>query len=209
MALDAGPFVRTRTRGSPSWPTARRKAGYVCADRSDWTRETTCRRGGPYVLAGTEALSSAARLQSRASPSASCSSRARCSRAHTPASCQSRRRRQHVMPEQPSWRGSNSHAVPERSTNRMPASALRSSHRGRPPFGLGGSGGSRGAMADQRASVTRGSFITPERAQTSFVRCSKPLARQGRPEIARLRYGADRACPKIVGSTPSRTGAPR
>ena len=44
------PLMRTRTRGSPSWPTARRKAGYVCADRSSWTRETTCRRGGPYVL---------------------------------------------------------------------------------------------------------------------------------------------------------------
>jgi len=52
MALDAGPFMRTRTRGSPSWPTARRKAGYVCADCSGRTAEATCRRGGPYVCAG-------------------------------------------------------------------------------------------------------------------------------------------------------------
>ena len=56
MALDAGPFMRTRTRGSPSWPTARRKAGYVCADRSSWTRETTCRRGGPYVFCRLDRL---------------------------------------------------------------------------------------------------------------------------------------------------------
>ena len=50
MALDAGPFMRTRTRGSPSWPTTlRRKAGYVFADCSEHQTQTACRRGGPYV----------------------------------------------------------------------------------------------------------------------------------------------------------------
>ena len=44
--------MRTRTRGSPSWPTAmRRKAGYVFADCSDHPIQTACRRGGPYVSA--------------------------------------------------------------------------------------------------------------------------------------------------------------
>ena len=64
--------------------------------------------------------------------------------AHTPAACQSRSLCQDVMPEQPNWRGSISHAVPEHSTKMMPARALRSSHRGRPPLGLGASGGGRG-----------------------------------------------------------------
>lgn len=52
MALDAGPFMRTRTRGSPSWPTiSHRKAGYVFADCSVHPTQTACRRGGPYVCA--------------------------------------------------------------------------------------------------------------------------------------------------------------
>ena len=43
--------MRTRTRGSPPWPTARRKAGYVCADCSRRSTETTCRRGRPCIFA--------------------------------------------------------------------------------------------------------------------------------------------------------------
>ena len=42
--------MRTRTRGSPSWPTtSRRKAGYVFADCSEHQTQTACRRGEPYV----------------------------------------------------------------------------------------------------------------------------------------------------------------
>ncbi|MCC4257623.1 HAD family hydrolase [Sphingobium lactosutens] len=42
--------MRTRTRGSPSWPTiSHRKAGYVFADCSVHPTQTACRRGGPYV----------------------------------------------------------------------------------------------------------------------------------------------------------------
>src|SRR5919107_5526021 len=49
MALDAGTFMRTGARGSPSWPGHSPKAGYVDADCSDGIAESTCRRGGPYV----------------------------------------------------------------------------------------------------------------------------------------------------------------
>ena len=52
MALRCRPLIRTRTRGSRSWPTAScRKAGYVFADCSDRQTQTTCRRGGLYVWA--------------------------------------------------------------------------------------------------------------------------------------------------------------
>src|SRR4051812_47841722 len=49
MALDAGPFIRTGTRGSPSWPGSNPETGYVDADCSDRSAEAACRRGGPYV----------------------------------------------------------------------------------------------------------------------------------------------------------------
>ena len=42
--------MRTRPRGSPSWPGACSEAGYVGADCSEADRKTTCRRGGPYVF---------------------------------------------------------------------------------------------------------------------------------------------------------------
>jgi hypothetical protein len=97
--------------------------------------------------AGTLAESSDARNQSIWSASPSRSSSTWCILRHTPASCQSRRRRQQVMPlPQPiSW-GSISQGMPLRSTNRIPVSAARFATRGRPPFGLGGSGGSNGSM---------------------------------------------------------------
>jgi hypothetical protein len=63
-----------------------------------------------------------------------------------PAVAQSRSRRQQVIPlPQPiSW-GRYSQGMPVFSTNKIPVSAARSGTRGRPPFGLGGSGGSNGA----------------------------------------------------------------
>src|SRR5215207_8411195 len=44
-----GPFIRTGTRGSPSWPGSNPETGYVDADCSDQSAEAACRRGGPYV----------------------------------------------------------------------------------------------------------------------------------------------------------------
>jgi hypothetical protein len=127
---------------------------------------------GAPLFAATAALSSAARLQSSCPASESRSSSTRCSPVQTPASCQSRNLRQQVMPEQPSSRGSISQGMPERRTKTIPAKAARSSQRGRPPLGLGGSEGSSGSMAAQRSSETRGLFIPPQRSSRSFVRCS-------------------------------------
>jgi hypothetical protein len=108
-------------------------------------------------LAGTLEPSRLARDQSIWSASPSRSSRARCRRCHTPACSQSRKRRQQVTPlPQPSSCGRASQGRPVLSTNKMPVSAARSDTRGRPPLGLGGSGGSNGAIASQSASLTSG-----------------------------------------------------
>src|SRR5215218_1814469 len=56
MALDAGPFIRTGTRGSPSWPGSNPETGYVDADCSDQSAEAACRRGGPYVEGAVRGL---------------------------------------------------------------------------------------------------------------------------------------------------------
>ena len=104
-------------------------------------------------FAGTEDVSSAARLQSICSARPSRSRRARCRRSHTPIACQSRSRRQHVMPEpQPiSW-GSISQGMPERSTNKMPVNAARLPTGGRPPLGLGFSAGNNGSTIAHNSS---------------------------------------------------------
>lgn len=131
------------------------------------------RAGGSAPFLATMAQeSSAARLQSSLSASARRSSRVRCRRAHTPAACQSRRRRQHVMPEQPISAGSISQGMPERRTKMMPANAARSSTRGRPPLGLAGSGGRSDSIAAQRALGTRGLAIPSQRTHPGFVRRS-------------------------------------
>jgi hypothetical protein len=71
----------------------------------------------------------------------------------TPWLCQSRSRRQQVMPEpQPISSGKYSHGVPDFKTKRMPVRQARSETRGLPPFGLGGSTGSRGWIRSHNAS---------------------------------------------------------
>ncbi len=123
------------------------------------------RRRAP-LLAAIEALSREARLKSMPFWRPSRSSSSYCRRSHTPAFCQSRKRRQQVLPEpQPISRGSNSHGVPERSTNRIPVSAARSEIRGRPPFGLARSGGSSGAISAHRPSGRSGLAISAQRAK--------------------------------------------
>jgi hypothetical protein len=58
-------------------------------------------------------------------------------------------------PEPISW-GSISHRIPVLSTNRMPVSAARSSMRGLPPSGLGGSYAKSGCTTAHSSSVTSG-----------------------------------------------------
>ena len=125
-------------------------------------RADLCRGRRPPPFAGMDALSIEARPQSNASAAASRSRRTRCRAPSTPAACQSRSRRQQVMPVQPKTsRGSRSQPMPDHSTNTMPSRARRSSQRGRPPFGLGGSSGSRGSTAAHSSSLTRGLLMTP------------------------------------------------
>ena len=112
------------------------------------------------LLAGAKALSTLARLQSILSASPKRSNRVWCRRVHTPAFCQSRKRRQQVTPlPQPSSWGSISQGMPLLSTKMMPVKAARSATRGRPPFGLGGSGGNSGSMISHSASLTNGLLI--------------------------------------------------
>lgn len=138
---------------------------HVCRCMSDRQRDTAAvahkvalrarfapiRRIGPGFLAppgaGTLPESSEARDQSMWSAKPSRSSRTRGRASHTPAACQSRSRRQQVLPlPQPiSW-GSISHGIPVLSTKRIPVNAARLPMQGRPPFGLGGSGGKSGAI---------------------------------------------------------------
>ncbi len=76
---------------------------------------------------------------------------------HTPASCQARSRRQQVMGEpHPNSRGSIDQGMPLRNTNRIPVKAARSGARGRPPFGLGGAAGNKGAITCHSSSLTNG-----------------------------------------------------
>ena len=121
-------------------------------------------------LAAMEELSMQARRQSMRSAFCRRRSNSRWSRSHTPACCQSRSRRQHVTPEpHPISCGSISQGMPVRSTNRMPVSAMRLLIRGRPPFGLAGSGGSNGSMTSQSASATRGAGIAPHESNPARV----------------------------------------
>src|SRR5262249_19792033 len=74
-----------------------------------------------------------------------------------------RPRRQQVMPlPQPiSW-GSISHGMPLFKTKTMPSSAARCvTLRGRPPLGLGGSGGKSGAMISHSVSLISGVLMSP------------------------------------------------
>jgi len=113
-------------------------------------------RGRPPFFAGMDDESTQTRLKSirlalRRRRSNSC-----CNRSQTPASCQSRSRRQQVTPEpQPSSGGKSSHAMPVRSTNRIPLSAARSQMRGLPPRGFGAGGGRSFSMIGQRPSGIR------------------------------------------------------
>ena len=71
-----------------------------------------------------------------------------------PASVHSRNRRQQVLPSpQPSSAGRSFQMQPVRSTKMMPTKQQRSGMRGRPPLGLGGSGGRRGWICSQSSSL--------------------------------------------------------
>jgi hypothetical protein len=97
--------------------------------------------------AGTLPEASEARGPSMWSAHPSRSSRRRWRASHTPAACQSRTRRQQAtpLPHPISW-GSRSQGRPVLGTQRIPAKAARWPMQGRPPVGLGGASGTRGAI---------------------------------------------------------------
>jgi hypothetical protein len=120
-------------------------------------------------LARILAESREARDQSISPTSFSLLSNTWCRSLQTPACCQSLSLRQQVIPlPQPiSW-GSISHCKPVRSTNKMPVSAARLEMRGRPPLGLGGSGGKSGSITSHNSSVSSGFAIPHFTAVSRF-----------------------------------------
>src|SRR5215207_8932945 len=128
------------------------------------------------LLAGMEAESSEARSHSIWSASPRRSRRTRCSLSHPPASCHSRKRRQQVMPDPHaiSW-GSISQGIPLFSTKTIPVRAARSSMRGLPPWGFGGSGGRSGSMVSHNSSVTSSLAMFSCYPLNGFVRLIKAV----------------------------------
>src|SRR5215212_8230740 len=145
--------------------------------------------------AATLAESKDARSHSIWSASPKRSRSLRCNRSHTPASCHTLRRRQQVMPEpQPiSW-GSISQGMPLFKTNRMPVRAARSSMRGLPPLGFGGSSGSSGSITSHSSSVTSFLAMLSPYPPPGFVRRIKWTGRGSIRApyrfVRALRYGA-------------------
>jgi SAM-dependent methyltransferase len=82
-----------------------------------------------------------------------------------------RRRQQEVMPDPQliSW-GGISQGMPLLRTNRMPLRAARSSMRGLPPLGLGGSSGKRGSITSQSSSGTSSLAMLSPYPLPGFVR---------------------------------------
>jgi len=125
----------------------------------------------PPKSARTEQLSIAETDQSIASAMPNSSSRACHIFCQTPAVCQSRSRRQQVMPlPQPISRGRYSQGVPVLRTNRIPVRQARSVTLGRPPLGLGGSGGICRLIRCHSSSVSSGLAMIMS-SITSFYRC--------------------------------------
>src|SRR5215204_4999670 len=60
MALDAVSFMRTRLRGTPSWPGHDPEAGYVGADRSDHSQKLLADGAGHTFLKAATVSSSLA-----------------------------------------------------------------------------------------------------------------------------------------------------
>ena len=142
-----------------------RDASLVCHNMALRARFSLIRRirAGSLspLFADTLAESRETLSQSIRSASPRRSRSTRCSASHTPASCQSRKCRQHVEPDpQPISLGSSSQGMPLFSTKTMPARAARSSVRGLPPCGLGGSLGNSGSIVSYNSSDTSSLLIS-------------------------------------------------
>jgi len=104
----------------------------------------TARSEEEFTSAGDQSMASALCKRAR---------RATWILAHTPSCCQAWRRRQQVMPlPHPISLGKSSHAMPERSTNRIPVSTFRLGTGGRPLLPAGLSGGNNGSINAHKSS---------------------------------------------------------
>ncbi len=115
-----------------------------------------------------EELSATAREKSSFSAPRSSESSTWCNRRQTPRRCQYFSLRQHVIPDpQPISLGSISHGMPDRRTNRMPLSTMRSSSGRRPAYRLRlRFFGSNGSMRTHKSSSINGFgiHVPPEHA---------------------------------------------
>src|SRR5215204_680668 len=96
-------------------------------------------------------------------------------------------------------RGNISQGMPLFSTNSMPVRAARSSMRGLPPLGLGGSSGSSGSITSHSSSVTSFLAILSPYPPPCFVRHTKPIVPVIRSDfwqltITKLRVISNREC---------------
>ena len=106
-------------------------------------------------LARTVAVSTEARDQSILPASPSLSNSTLCRLSHISACSQSLSLRQQVIPlPQPISGGNIPHCMPVLNTKMIPVRAARLGILGRPPFGLGGSGGKSGSITSHSSSLT-------------------------------------------------------
>ena len=149
--MDVRPRVLDRQRNSAGLDDQMTLTAILAPIRGVWAGLL------PPKSARTEQLSIAEVDQSISPATPNSSSRTCQIVCHRPACCQSRRRRQQVMPlPHPISCGRYSHGMPVLSTNRIPLRQARSGRRGRPPLGLGGSGGKCGLIRSHNSSDTSG-----------------------------------------------------
>ena len=156
---------------SAAWP-----AEYRAGLSQDAVSSPACRDPldlGPWqtpLFAGIDDKSTQTRLKSSLLAPRRRRSNSSCNLSQTPASCQSRSSRQQVMPEpQPSSGGKSSHAMPVRSTNRIPLSAARSEMRGRPPRGFGAGAGRSFSIIGHRPLLELNATRTPSRERARLI----------------------------------------
>jgi len=171
----------------------------------------------PAAIARIEELSTMARAISSCPRRRSSANSVSCIRCQTPAFCHATSRRQQAVPEpQPiSW-GSRFHAIPERSTNTMPASMARSGVGLRPAYWRlrGSRAGSNGSMSDHSSSSMNSLAIASCRAKQDRKLLRFPFVVSGenprKPLITGLRceFMPDSTSAKVSNSSRKKLTAP-
>src|SRR4051812_17852606 len=133
MALDAGPFMRLGTRGSPSWPGFAPETGYVDADWSDQIAKALADGAGHTFAPAAERWARIDVLSTRATSGGSEQDASLASSfCQRPRSLQRSNRLKRVV-RGPYSAGIARQRSPSRNRCRMPLITRRSSTRGLPP----------------------------------------------------------------------------